>query len=165
MTKASDEAILQNICFWGYDFLENRICSYKTLRRPSWKILSVLLVFLSPDGNFFLLKNLYMWKIFWFFWNIWCVLIKELCLLLENSFLLHPSLLENLMCSRNLFKKGHSWKKRTDISAKKALRYLWIFLYIFRIKFWAGIMRIFIQSTVKFKQKAWWLVYLLEYFL
>ena len=43
----------------------------------------------------------------------WCVLIKELCLFLENSyvFLLHPSLLENLMCSRNLFKKVTPGKK------------------------------------------------------
>ena len=50
----------------------------------------------------------------------WCVLIKGLCLLLENSyvFLLHPSLLENLMCSRNLFKKVTPGKKRTDILSK-----------------------------------------------
>ena len=33
-------------------------------------------------------------------------------------FLLHPSLLEILMCSRNLI-KSRSWKKRTDILAKQ----------------------------------------------
>ena len=45
---------------------------------------------------------------------------KELCLLLENlrcSYYI-PSLLETLMCSRNLL-KNRSWKKRTDIIAKQ----------------------------------------------
>ena len=37
-TKASDEAILQNIYYWGYGLLEKLVCSYKILRKLSWKI-------------------------------------------------------------------------------------------------------------------------------
>ena len=87
------------------------------------------MVFLSSGKSYVFLRNfekalleiLMCSSTFWFSWKIymcsctifvfpgkkWCVLIKGLCLLLENSyvFFLHPSLLENLMCFRNIFKK------------------------------------------------------------
>ena len=48
---------------------------------------------------------------FWFSLQNLFVLIKVFCLLLENFILLQPSLLENLMYSRNLFKKVTPGKK------------------------------------------------------
>ena len=139
-TKASDEAILKNNLFlWSpgksYLFLqnfenallENLICfygilspgkSYVFLRNFEKAVLEVLMC-----SNRFCLSHKFIQFLyhFWFSWKKWCVFIKGLCLLLENAyvFLLQPSLLENLMCSRNLFKKRHSWKKRTDILAKQ----------------------------------------------
>ena len=56
-SKASNEVILQNICSWRYGLLENRICSYKILRKPSWKIWSVLMVFLSPGKSYVFWRN------------------------------------------------------------------------------------------------------------
>ena len=63
----------------------------------------------------------------------WCVFIKELSLLLKNSyaFLLHPSLLESLMCSRNLFKKVTPGKKQ--IFSKIARRLLLIEISLTRV--------------------------------
>ena len=168
--------MLQNICSWGYGLLENRIFSYKILRKLSWKIWSVFMVFFfswkilcvllkcwtrSP-GKF----DLLLWYFLFLenpmcscrisrklFWKFWCVLVKTFCLsrkiymcsctifgspekfdicsykrfmsspgkfILVIVFLLHPSLLENLMCFRNLFKKVTPWKngkKRADILA------------------------------------------------
>ena len=73
--------------------------------------LCVLLHFASPG------KFTYVLVLFCFSWKSRCVLIKELCLLLENSyvFLLHPSLMENLMCFRNLFKKVTTTGKKEQI--------------------------------------------------
>ena len=90
--------------FLRYFFhLENCMCSCGILRKLSWKFWCVLVHFASPG------KFLYY---FWFFWKIWCVLMKEIYLLLENScFLLHSSLLEILICSRNLFKNVGPGKK------------------------------------------------------
>ena len=51
--------------------------------------------------------------------------MKELCLLLENSyiFMLHPPrLLENLLRSRNLFKKVSAGKKKNRFLAKQLAR-------------------------------------------
>ena len=115
-TKASNEAILQNICSWG--MVSRKIVSVLT---KSWE---------SSPGKFdlfvwyfLLLENLkcsneILDKISW---KIWCVLIhvaspeKFICVL--GIFLI---LLENLMCSRNLYKKSRSWKKRTDILANSS---------------------------------------------
>ena len=78
----------------------------------SWKIICVLAQFWeSSAGNVlrvlvhFPSPEIYMFCSFLVLLENWSVLIKE-CLILENSyfFLLHPSLLENVMCSRNLFK-------------------------------------------------------------
>ena len=110
ITKASDEEILQNIFgVWSpgksYDlflqkFLDILMCF--SMFSLSWKIyMCSCTIFGFPEILMLSDKRI-------------------ICLLLENSyvFLLHPSLLENMMCSRNLFKKSHSWKKRTDILAK-----------------------------------------------
>ena len=82
-SKASDEAILQNICSWGYGLLVNHMYSYKISRKLSWEIWSVLMVLLSPGKSYTcscrILRKLS--------WKFWCVLIPFLVLL------------ENLMCS------------------------------------------------------------------
>ena len=99
---------LQNICmvswkilcvltnFWTRSIL---ICSYDI--SFSWKILCGLQNFKKAHREILMCSS-----IFFLSWKIWGV------------FLLHPSFLENLMCSRNLFKKSRFWKKRTDILAK-----------------------------------------------
>ena len=104
---------------WYFFLLENRMCSCRILRKLSWKFWCVLVHFASP-GKFT------------------CVLVPFLVLLESlmcsykrimsspgklEVFLLHPSLLENLMCSRNLFKK--ILEKRTDILTKKLVGCFW----------------------------------------
>ena len=140
--------------FLGYGFLEIRICCYKILRKLSWKIWYVLMVFLSPGKSYvcnfgqdlFGKFNPFLWYFFLLenrmcscrvsrklFWKFWCVLVhfaspgKILCVFVPflvllkiltcsykrimsspgkiKVFLLHPGLLESLMCSGNLFTK------------------------------------------------------------
>ena len=75
-----------------------------------------------------ILQNIGPWGMV--FWKIVCVLtnfwgsspgkfIRVLIILIEEFLSLHSSLLENLMCSRNLFKKVASIKKRTHTFAKQ----------------------------------------------
>ena len=93
--------------FLGYGLLENRICSYKILRKLFRKIWSVLTKFWTRcHGKFDLFLRYFLLienrmcscrilrKLSWKFWCVLvhfaspgkfiCVLIKELCLLLEN---------------------------------------------------------------------------------
>ena len=74
-----------------------------------WNFEKALLDILMCSSTFCL-----SWKIYMCFCTIFgSPGSYELCLLLENSyiFLLHPNLLESLMCSRNLFKKDTPGKK------------------------------------------------------
>ena len=77
---------------------ENRICSYKIFRKLSWKILSILMVFLSPGKS-------YVFEQFWtkIYWKIWSVLMvfswKIVCVLAEFW---ESSPMEILMCSSTL---------------------------------------------------------------
>ena len=131
-SPGKSESVLKE--FWESSHLENLICSCGI--SFSWKILVLfwrnfgqdLLKNLIRSYNIFPPGNLYVFlrnfeKAFLeilmcsstlcLSWKISCVLIKELCLLLKNSyvFLLHPSLLKNLMRFRNLFKKVTLGKK------------------------------------------------------
>ena len=60
ISKASDEAILQNICSWGYGLLENLICSYGI--SYSWKILYVLTKFWKRSPGKFDLFSVFLKK-------------------------------------------------------------------------------------------------------
>ena len=87
--------------------LENRMCSCRILRKLSWKFWCVLVHFAYPR-------------------KVICVLVPFLILVKNlmcsykrimfspgkfELFLSHPNLLENLICSRNLFKKIAPGKK------------------------------------------------------
>ena len=102
---------------WHFFLLENLMCSNEILDKISWKTWSVLIMFFFLLENrmcsygilrklsrkfwcvlVHLLENLHVFlHHFWFSWKIWCVLLKESCILLENSyvFLLHQSLPES----------------------------------------------------------------------
>ena len=110
-----------DLFLWYFFLLETVMCSNEILDKIPWKIWSVFMIFFSPGKSYV------------FFWKFWCVLVRfaspgkftcvlvPFLVLLENLmcsikgimsspgnsfvFLLNPSLLENLMCSRNLFKK------------------------------------------------------------
>ena len=103
-----------DLFLWYFFLLENLLCSKEILDKISWKICDLFLRYFLLLENRMFLQNfekslpeiLMCSNKCYLSCKIWCVLIKELCLLLENlRFLLHPSLLENLMCSRNLYKK------------------------------------------------------------
>ena len=115
--------LLENLLFsrnFGQDLLENRVFLWYffVLENCMWSCgisRKLSLNFWCVLVHFAFLENLHVFLYhFWFSWKIWWILIKELCLLLENSyvFLLHASLLQNLMCSRNLFKKVAPEKKQ-----------------------------------------------------
>ena len=90
ISKASDEAILQNICSWGvWSLLENCICFYKILRKA-------------------LLENLICSYGISFSWKILCVLTKFWARSLGrfDLFLWYFYLLENRMCSCGILKKA-----------------------------------------------------------
>ena len=66
-----NEAILQNMCYWGYGLLENRICSLRKLSRKIWSVFMV----------YFLLRKSYVYSSGIsrkFSWKIWCVLEMSL---------------------------------------------------------------------------------------
>ena len=88
----------------------------------SWKIV----LFLQNFENA-LLEILFCSYGISFSWKILCcnkIFFSYLLENLKNVFLLHPSVLENLMCSRNLFKKS-LLEKRTDILAKLLAGCFW----------------------------------------
>ena len=107
---------------WKFDLfllyfflLENCMCSCGILRKLSWKFWCVLVHFASP-GKFvcvLVLFSILLGKMVCSYKRIMSSHGKFIYV-----FLLHPSLLENLMCYRNLFKKVSPGKKETDILAK-----------------------------------------------
>ena len=107
--------------FLWYFFLlmENLMCSNEILDKISWKFWSVLMIFLPPGKSHVFLQNfekalleiLICSSIFCLSWKIYINVLIPFLVLLENLmsssgnlevFLLYSSLLENLMCSRNL---------------------------------------------------------------
>ena len=70
-TKASNEAILQNICSWGYGLLENRICSNEMLDKISLKICSYLFLLYFENFEKALLENLMCSSTFCLSWKIY----------------------------------------------------------------------------------------------
>ena len=92
----------KNISSWGYVWSPGKsYLSLQKLRKLFSKIWSVLIVILF-------LTKLILDKISWKFWSIFIIYSPPGK---SYVFLLHPSLLENLMCSRNLFKKVAPGKK------------------------------------------------------
>ena len=109
---------------WYFFPLKNHMCSNELLDRISWKIWSVLMTFLHPGKSYVFLWNFkkalleILMCTFSFSWKIY-VFLYHFLVLLENfmssykrsmsspikstCFLLHPSLLENSMCSRIFF--------------------------------------------------------------
>ena len=112
---------LSHICSYSIFSSWKFMCFCTILRNPSWKIWSVLMVFFSSwkivcvPAEFWESspENFMCSSTFFLSWKIYMRRLVPFLVLLENPyvFLLHPSLLENLMCSRNLFKKVAPGKK------------------------------------------------------
>ena len=118
-----------DLFLWYFFLLENLMCSNEILDKISWKIWSVLIIPFPPGKWYVFLRNcekvlreilmcsrifclswkIYMCYVFWFSWKVWCVLIKELCLLLEN-----------LRCSYYIQVSCKIWRV-LEISLKKSL--------------------------------------------
>jgi len=128
----SDEAVLQNIRSWGYDLLENLICSYKILIKLSWKISSVLMVFFFLMENYMgfctILKTLSrkilsVLTLFFLLWKIVCA-----CGVLRKFE--RKLLLEHIKISQLPKYHKNRWNFPRDFSIsnkKKVLRNLYVF--------------------------------------
>ena len=100
-------------------YMVGKSCSYRFLRKLSWKIWCVLVHFASP-GKF----TCVLVPFFVFLENFMCSYRRVMSS--PRKFLLHPSLLENLMCSRNLFKKVAPGKKEQISPAASDIRFIFL---------------------------------------
>ena len=138
---------MKNVFSWG--MISWEMCSSGILRQIPRKFWCVLVSFCLSKKTICSCTN------FDSLWNLMCSL-KELYLLLENSylFLLHPSLLENLMCYRNLFKKVASGKEDTYFSniARRLLLTILLLSFLYNYSY-IGFALIPLFYSVQFSRK------------